>query len=218
MTVISFINQKGGVGKTTIAINVADCLSRSGYKVLLVDADKQGSSTAWASLRKSASFSIISMARENLAKEVINLSRDFDFTIIDAPPHAESISRSCIIASDLVVMPIEPSGLSTWASDVTIAQVRQAQELKPTLKCGFVVSRKLGNTVIGREIKNLIAESNIHIFNSDIENRVAVAECITMGKTIFEWERSGKAARQFKHLAKEIMSYAKEELPASAIA
>lgn len=145
MTVISFINQKGGVGKTTIAINVADCLS-----------------------------------------------------------------RSCIIASDVVVIPIEPSGLSTWASDVTVAQVRQAQELKPTLKCGFAVSRKLGNTVIGREIKDLVAASDIHIFKSDIESRVAVAESITMGKTKFVWQPSGKAARQFKALTKEIIDYAQE--------
>lgn len=210
MTVISCINQKGGVGKTTIAINVADCLSRSGYKVLLIDADKQDSSTAWASLRNCASFTIVSMARDNLAKEVIRISQSFDFTIIDAPPHAEAISRSCIIASDLVVIPIEPSGLSTWASDVTVAQVRQAQELKSTLKCGFVVSRKLGNTVIGREIKDLVAASDIHIFKSDIESRVAVAESITMGKTIFEWQSSGKAARQFKALTKEIFEYAQE--------
>lgn len=210
MTVISFINQKGGVGKTTIAINVADYLSRSGFKVLLVDTDKQGSSTAWASLRESASFTIVSMARENLAKEAIKISDGFDFTIIDAPPHAEVISRSCIIASGLVVIPIEPSGLSTWASDVTVAQVRQAQELKPALKCGFVVSRKLGNTVIGREIKELVSASDIHIFKSDIESRVALAECITMGKTIFEWQSSGKAARQFKALTKEILEYVQE--------
>lgn len=212
MTVVSFINQKGGVGKTTIAINIANCLSRSGYKVLLVDADKQGSSSAWASLRDETDFAIVSMARENLAKDVIILSKDFEVTIIDSPPHAESISRSCIIASDLVVIPIEPSGLSTWASDITISQVRQAQELKPTLKCGFAVSRKIGNTVIGREIREMVAESKVHVFSSEISNRVALAESITMGESIFEWEGSGRSARQIKALTKEIMAYVKEEI------
>ena len=111
-----------------------------------------------------------------------------------------------------MVIPIEPSGLSTWASNVTVSQVRQAQELKHTLKCGFVVSRKIGNTVIGRDIKKLINDSDIYIFNSDIENRVANAESITMGKSIFEWQPSGKAARQFKQLVKEVVSYVEEEL------
>ena len=80
-------------------------------------------------------------------------------TIIDGPPHAEQIARSCIIASDFVALPIEPSGLSTWASDLTVRQVREAQEYKETLKCGFVVSRKIGNTVIGRDIRDMAAES-----------------------------------------------------------
>ena len=64
------------------------------------------------------------MARENMAKEALRLAVDFAFTIIDGPPHAEKIARSCIIASDFVALPIEPSGLSTWASDLTVRQVR----------------------------------------------------------------------------------------------
>ena len=74
----------------------------------------------------------------------LRLAADFDFTIIDGPPQAETISRSCIVASDLVVVPIEPGGASRWSSDLTVRQLKEAQELKPTLKCGFVVSRKIG--------------------------------------------------------------------------
>ena len=141
--IISFINQKGGVGKTTLSINVASALANAGHKVLLIDADKQGSSTAWASLREETPFQVVSLARDNMAKDAMKLAQDFDYTLIDAPPHAESISRSVIIASDLVLMPIEPSGLSSWASDVTVRQIQQAQDYKETLKCGFVVSRKI---------------------------------------------------------------------------
>ena len=85
-------------------------------------------------------------------------------------------ARSCIIASDLAILPIEPSGLSTWASDLTVQQVREAQEFKPTLKCGFVVSRKIGNTVIGRDIRAMAAEAGIPILDSEIEQRIAFAE------------------------------------------
>ena len=58
--IISFINQKGGVGKTTLSINVASALANAGHKVLLIDADKQGSSTAWASLREETPFQVVS--------------------------------------------------------------------------------------------------------------------------------------------------------------
>ena len=135
------------------------------------------------------------MARENMAKEAL-ARRGLRLTIIDGPPHAEQIARSCIIAADFVVLPIEPSGLSTWASDLTVRQVREAQEFKATLKCGFVVSRKIGNTVIGRDIRAMAAEAGIPILDAEIEQRVAFAESMTMGKTIFEWPPGRRRGRR----------------------
>lgn len=214
--IISFINQKGGVGKTTLSINTASLLSQSGHKVLLIDADKQLSASTWASLRDDTDFQVVNMARENMAKDAISIASEYDYTIIDAPPHAEGVSRSCVIASDIVLMPIEPSGLSAWASDMTVQQVQQAMEYKETLKCGFVVSRKIGNTVIGREVRNMVEDTGIKIFKADIQNRVAYAESITMGQTIFEWGQDKNAIQEIETLTKEIIDYAKEELSNSA--
>lgn len=210
--IISFLNQKGGVGKTTLSVNVAGCLARQGHRVLLIDADKQGSATTWASLREDAPFQVVSMARANMARDALKLAQDYDHTIIDGPPHAEEIARSCIVASDFVALPIEPSGLSTWASDLTVRQVKEAQEFKPTLKCGFVVSRKIGKTVIGRDIRNMAAEAGLPILEGEIEQRVAFAEGITMGQTIFEWAGDSNAAREIEHLTKEIERYVEEDV------
>src|SRR6056297_2450943 len=120
---ISFLNQKGGVGKTTLSVNVAGCLARQGHRLLLIDADKQGPATIWASLREDAPFQVVSMARANMARDALKLAHDYDHTVIDGPPHAEEIARSCFVA-----LPIEPFGLSAWALDLTVWQVTEAQE------------------------------------------------------------------------------------------
>lgn len=204
--IITFVNQKGGVGKTTLSINVAACLARDGAKVLMIDADKQGSASTWASLREEPLFQVAGLARQNLAREAMQMAGGYDYTVIDGPPHAEEIARGCIIAADFVALPIEPSGLSTWASDLTVRQIQAAQDIKETLKCGFVVSRKIGNTVIGREVRDMASEANIPILTAEIEQRVAFAESMTMGQSIFEWASKSRAAAEIVRLTNEIQT------------
>ncbi len=203
--VISFLNQKGGVAKSTLSINVAACFALLGQKVLLIDADKQGTASTWASLRAETAFQVVSMARENMARDALRLAADFDFAIIDGPPQAETISRSCIVASDLVVVPIEPGGASRWSSDLTVRQLKEAQELKPTLKCGFVISRKIGSTVLGRDTRSMAADAGIPTLETEIEQRVAYAEALTMGKTIFEWSGRSAAVGDIQALTHELL-------------
>jgi chromosome partitioning protein len=209
--VISFLNQKGGVGKSTLSINIAACFALLRQKVLLIDADKQATSSTWASLRTETPFQVVSMSRENMARDALSLAAGYDFTIIDGPPQAESISRSCIVASDLVAVPIEPGGASRWSSDLTVRQLMDAMELKPSLKCGFVISRKIGTTILGRDTRGMAADAGIPTFDTEIEQRVAYAEALTMGKTIFEWSGRGPALTEIQSLTHELLDVLNEQ-------
>ncbi|KQP77435.1 cobyrinic acid a,c-diamide synthase [Methylobacterium sp. Leaf113] len=204
--IVSFLCQKGGVGKSTLSINVAAALARSS-RVLLIDADEQGSAASWASLREETPFRVIGMARDNMARDAIQMASDYTHTVIDGPPRAQKIARGVIIASDMVLVPIEPSGLSMWAASETVAQIQEAQSIKPNLKCGFVVSRKIGHTVIGREIRDLAAREGFPILQAEIHQRVPFAESLTLGQTIFEYAPDSAASREIEALLTEIKAW-----------
>lgn len=203
--IISVINQKGGVGKTTLSLGIAAYLSSLGHRVLLIDADPQHSASDWQSLRDDTPFHVVQMARENMAVDAMKMAENYEYTVIDGPPNGAAISRSCIIASDFVLMPVEPSGLSDWASDLTVKHYEEARIIKPTLKCGFVVSRKIGKTVIGRQFRQTIADKGIDVLESEIDNKVGWAEAATLGLTILEYKPDSPEAEQLIALAQEII-------------
>ena len=203
MTVLAFLNQKGGTGKTTLSLNVAYGLAQSGQRVLLVDADQQASANDWASLRADDHpFSIIAVPRKNLHKEVARQQDLYDWIVIDGTPRDDAITRSCLIAADLVVIPIEPSALSAWASDRTVGQVEEARIYRPDLRAYFVVSRKIPGTVLGREMRQL--ELPLPVLDTEITQRVAFAESMLQAQTIQEYAPGSAAAREISNLIKEL--------------
>jgi len=145
--IVSFLNQKGGVGKTTLAIHVADALSRRKKRVLLVDADPQGSALDWAAARRSEPlFPVAGLPRASIHKRTTEPRQGVRRVIIDGPPRVYDVARSAIMASDLVLVPVQPSPYDVWAAEEIIDLMNEATVYKPNLKSAFAINRKIVNT------------------------------------------------------------------------
>src|SRR3569623_2110194 len=103
--VLAVLNQKGGVGKTTLAVHIASAIARRDYKVLLLDADPQGSALDWAAAREGDPlFPVVGLPKSSIHKQLPALTEKFDVVIIDGPPRTHEVARSAIMASDLVLI------------------------------------------------------------------------------------------------------------------
>ena len=152
-------------------------------------------------------FPVMALARGNMAQEILGHAANYDHIVIDGPPRAEALSRAVIIASDLIVIPIEASGASDWASQTTIQQVQEARQYKETLTSVFLVSRVIVNTVISRSIRTHVENYGVPLLKATVANRVSFAEALTMGKTIYEWAPRSAAAKEFSCVMQEIGAF-----------
>jgi chromosome partitioning protein len=205
--VIGVLSQKGGVGKTTIAINLAAALSKAGNRVLLVDADPQGSSLAWSDVRElDPLFPVIGMAKSSLHRDLPEIARDYDMTILDGAPRVNELGRSAILASDLILIPVQPSAIDVWATAETVELIREAQVYRPNIRAVFVINRKIVNTAIGRDVGKALAQfEDIPALSTALSQRVIYAESAGQGLAVMEVEPRGEAAREMTALVHELM-------------
>ena len=133
--IIGFLNQKGGVGKTTLSVNIAATLAESGSRVLLIDADPQGSALDWAAARQADPIiSVVGFPRATIHREIAQIGQGYDHIIIDGPPRVTDLARSAIMASDIVLIPVQPSPYDIWASEEVVKLIDEARVYKETLK------------------------------------------------------------------------------------
>lgn len=213
MKVISVLNQKGGVGKTTLSINLAAALKANGHTVLLVDADPQGSSLDWAAAREPNEplFSVVSCPKPTIHKTVADIGSGKDFVIIDGAPRVTDLARSCIMASDLVLIPIQPSPYDIWASQEIVNLIQEAGTFKPSLQAAFVINRKIPNTAIGRDVEGALADFQFPVIETTIGQRVIFAESAAAGMSVLEQDSKSQAAKEIRDLTQNVLKMLEAE-------
>jgi len=206
--IIGIGNQKGGVGKTTLAVNLAGTLAKKGHRVLLIDTDRQGSTLDWQGVREAEPlFHVVGIPRETVHQEIVTLQEGYDYVIIDSPPHSAAILRSVLVASDHFLIPISPSAMDVWASREVVTLIQEVLSFKEGLTSQFVVNRRIGKSIIGKDIKEAVGQLGLPVAHSSISQRVIYAESMSRGMLVSEYDHKSKAALEIEQLATEVMSY-----------
>lgn len=183
--IIAILNQKGGVGKTTIATNVASRLFIDGYKVLLVDSDPQGSARDWHAIG-SSDIPVVAIDRPTLEKDITKLSDSFDYIIIDGAPQLTDMAVSAIKVANIIVIPVQPSPYDIWASSDLVDIIKHRQQVSDgKLKAVFCISRKITGTLLGKEVIEALQGYSLPVMNSFTSQRIVYAKSAASGHSIF---------------------------------
>ena len=203
--IIGLLNQKGGVGKTTLSVNIAAILAQSGSRVLLIDADPQGSALDWAAARQADPIiSVVGFPRATIHREIAQIGQGYDHIVIDGPPRVTDLARSAIMASDIVLIPVQPSPYDIWASEEVVKLIDEARVYKETLKSVFVINRKIANTAIGRDVSEALSIYPVKTMKASITQRVIFAEAAAQGLAVHEVDYSGSAATEIRSVTSEL--------------
>jgi len=204
--VITFSNQKGGSGKSTLSANLAVLWSNSGYKVAVIDADPQKSLTYWLSERKKyygdddIGVNFYNFDIRNLTEEVKKIKRKYDFIIIDSPPAITFETLQIIKASNGVFVPVQPSPLDLMAT-LPFLQIAREEKKKPLIILNRVMPRaKLTDAMILR-----LRYSGAKIARSRISSKVIFAESFAVGRGVIDINVTSDAAREIINVGNEIL-------------
>lgn len=200
--VITIAQQKGGAGKTTLAVNLAVAYSRAGRSVALMDTDPQGSAGRWFMARVDAladpGLEFSTASAWGVTYEIGKLAREHDIVIIDTPPKADSDLRPALRASDLVLIPVATSHVDLWAVEMVLYMADR--ERKPAI---VVMTRARPGTRLGADVADKAAQMDATLADSVLGNRVVYAETLGRGMAALEAPK-GPAHGEVTGLMQEI--------------
>lgn len=201
MRTVAVLNQKGGSGKTTIATNLACAFQAQGKRVVMIDADPQGTASEWAA-RDDATPAVYGASQPTIHKDLPALSASFDVAIIDGAPRLEDLATSAVKAADLVLIPVRPSAADIWAAQDIIDIVRARQSVTGSPDVAFVVSQQVARSNLADSVQDALEALGVDVMDARTSHRVAYAEALGVGRSVLDTGDS-KAAAEVRKLAAE---------------
>lgn len=215
MKVIAMAAQKGGSGKTTVALHLAVEAQKQGLSVAVIDADPQGSAKSWADQREDgAAVPVALVAVEAVERALAAAEQDgYDLVVIDTPPHASVRSQHLIAHADLVVIPVQPSALDLAALPAMLSLIRPG-----TAPHRAVISAAPVGVAEVAQIRDALANYQVEAFETVIHSRMAFRRALAHGQAVAEFEPKGKAAAEVASLWAEVAELLQLATPAQEAA
>jgi chromosome partitioning protein len=205
-SVLAVLNRKGGVGKTTLAIHLGHACRLNGSRVLLVDADPQGSMRDWHAAGNGSGMDVIAADTPTALASIPTIKAAYDLVVIDGTAGIPMNAAAAVRVADNVLIPVQPSGLDLWATNEIVGIVKSRREIadgKP--EAWFVLSRVIARSRAAREASKLLPDFGLPVLDSQITQRVVYPGATSEGTTVLDVEPTGVAAHEIRALYREIV-------------
>lgn len=204
---IGVSNLKGGVGKTTIAQNLAVCLAHLDYKVCIIDTDTNQNSMEWFEARSEdlPEIMVVSVTDKGLNKSVKKFSGEYDFLIIDGTPSLTDIATRIILASDILLIPMLPSAHDFRTLKLFFVRYEQALEFRDHIPAYFILNQYDARVKLDREIHGLLKGQDTELLNTTLKKRVVYKNAAVDGMGAYEYD-DPKAKQEMFDLTKEVLA------------
>lgn len=212
--IIGITGQKGGSGKTTTSLCIADEWHRRGYRVLVVDLDPQGTARTWHDVAAENGYdgpTVIAMG-EKFHEQLADMALAYDHIVVDCPANKTITQKRALMVCDLVILPCGPGTTDLWSMKETLDMARDAMEFRPALRTAVLITRLDPRTLQGQAVSQTLRDTGFDVFETQLGNRVAYQEFPGSGLGVTRYAPNDKAASEIIQLVDELEArYGKKE-------